>query len=293
MSTFGSFAFLTFIDTRERPYPCRYCPNRYARKDLVLRHEKSLHVDVYAPQETASKYSLHNRSKKESPEETTRSSLEDLLEPRVDPSNLPPSPKSSDPHDSAFDSFSDYRSGINTTFDLPLTPIELPEIPVDVVYRQSEKPQSPNDDLLGGSGVQDNNMFESDSQENDILPPHVLDPTFYDLDFFQNIQHATDYDLSSSTTTDGLCSIDELSPSLNLPSPHEVGNDEYSSAYTWERSHNSTHQEPSGQPSIIYQTNKIFPPGRTIKTKGTCFILNDTTRQWLLTYLGKRLGPDL
>lgn len=35
------------VHTQERPFPCHYCDRRYARKDLVKRHERSLHPIDY------------------------------------------------------------------------------------------------------------------------------------------------------------------------------------------------------------------------------------------------------
>ncbi|QSZ36804.1 hypothetical protein DSL72_006687 [Monilinia vaccinii-corymbosi] len=34
---------LHLLDTHEKPFPCRLCGRRYARKDVVIRHEKSFH----------------------------------------------------------------------------------------------------------------------------------------------------------------------------------------------------------------------------------------------------------
>ena len=34
------------VHTQEKPFRCRYCPKRYARRDLVARHEKTLHAST-------------------------------------------------------------------------------------------------------------------------------------------------------------------------------------------------------------------------------------------------------
>ncbi|CZT16079.1 uncharacterized protein RCC_01919 [Ramularia collo-cygni] len=37
--------------TQEKPYACKYCPSRFGRKDLVTRHQKTLHADQYKESE--------------------------------------------------------------------------------------------------------------------------------------------------------------------------------------------------------------------------------------------------
>lgn len=321
----SSFHSPSILDTRERPFSCRYCPNSYARKDLVLRHEKSLHVDVYTPPaqvpETISKNSSTNPQCTHNPGppgEAVKAnlSLEDLMNGRPRKPNLPASPICSDSqHNGSYDPFSEYPIGIDTGFNLPLTPVELSEVPPDFSYNHPESRPPPHGKVvLGGHPVQsqaeDNEQGQSPTAQgsnaftlqlqgvNNQIPPHILDSMLYDLDFFGDMPPATDYEFISSTSADGIFSIDKPSSTNDGASSHDIGTDIHSPESTGETSQflatmkQVVNQSQPAKSRVPYWTAEVPSSERTIGQRSNSFTLDDRIRQSMLIDLSRRLGPD-
>ncbi|OXV06836.1 hypothetical protein Egran_05400 [Elaphomyces granulatus] len=127
------------LDNRERPFSCRFCERSYGRKDLLVRHEKTLHAEAWAkaqesiqvyttvPKRPVRRRQTRNSEMKNDPQQSPAQVMEGPQEIRInDDSGIPvtsylPSPPAPSMSDGC-DQESTQNTPISFGFNYPLLP---------------------------------------------------------------------------------------------------------------------------------------------------------------------------